>query len=112
MSEPSRPLSVQSDHIKNRHIQEHIVLGIQVELCFPRRNPDAPKDRDVAPTDATFVDKDDRTWERVDARLLLRPQGRTLPNRAQGILHSRFVATPSLTRSLDQLRGALVERAA
>ena len=72
----------------------------------------APKDGDVAPVGATLVDKDDRTWERGDARLLLRPQRRSLPNRAQRILYPRFVVAPSLTRSLDQLRGAIVEAAA
>lgn len=112
MSEPNRPRSVQSDHIKTDTSRSTSSSGSRRSHAFRAAAPMAAKDGDVAPVGATLVDKGDRTWERGDARLLLRPQRRSLPNWAQRILYSRFVVAPSLTRSLGEVRGALVKRPA
>jgi RNA polymerase sigma-B factor len=124
---PPRP--VQEQHSRAEPGADHVVAGIDVETCFRPRSLDGPRPGRSTPIGATIVDEWDRTWEQAEARLLLWPHLRTLPERAQHLLHRRFVdgwsqqeiaeelgvtqyhVSRLLTRYLGELRDRLVEAA-
>jgi RNA polymerase sigma-B factor len=124
---PSR--RVQDRHLRTEGLSDHVVSGVVVESLFRPRSLDLPRLGEDVPIGATLADEEDRTWEQAEARLLLWPHLRVLPERAQRVLHLRFVEDRTqqqiadelgitqyhvsrlLTRYLDELRDLMGEAA-
>ncbi|MDF1602022.1 sigma-70 family RNA polymerase sigma factor [Nocardioides sp. YIM 152315] len=85
------PRSVQDNHVRAGGLVAHIVDGVDVESYFHPRSLDLPYHGSMEPVGTTLIDEDDRSLERVEARLLLWPHLRQLSPRAQLILYRRFV---------------------
>lgn len=85
------PRLVQQRHVELQGLFEHVDDGVEVESCFRPRSLDAPVPGDTVSLESNLADRDDRTWERTETRLLLGPHVSALPARTQQILHRRFV---------------------
>jgi len=97
------PRRVQADHADACGRADHVEDGVHVESCFHPISLDAPRPGQASPIGEGLALDDDRTWERAETRLLLWPELRALPERAQRVLHLRFVEDRTQQEIADEL---------
>lgn len=97
------PRDVQQHHVAERGVTDHLADGVHVESCFRPWSLDAPMPGDETPLGAVLEDDADRSWERVEDRLVLWPELSSLPPRARRIIYLRFFEDRTQQQIADEL---------